>query len=157
MSRSSRRNQIRRMEENLRSKWRLRVLNRDVICRACGFDNPPDPKAVHVAHVTPMSEFRAVFGRAEGTKRSYREDNLVLLCIACHAAQESAASGHVQVLDGTVSEWLRERHPGDSAEKVLDYPRRLGMVRKLFDEIRAQRGWSSAQDLPDKITSRGGT
>ena len=99
----------------LQQRWRPVILARDrQRCRACKGRNP-----LEVAHVTDAVAFvRAAGGLARGVTFSYRWDNLVTLCCACHGLSHS-------------SRWRAE-----------DLPRRQ-RVFDLFETLRRLRGWSS--------------
>jgi 5-methylcytosine-specific restriction endonuclease McrA len=142
----------RRKEERLRVKWRKLVLARDgETCMACAPDFPLPFEGVQVAHVTPMREFRAALGIVAGTVASYRDDNLVLLCVACHAAQESAHAGALQIPSTALAAWIKQdrkkKVSREEIEKKLGFERRVSIVAALFAEIMEKRGWQTVEDL----------
>jgi 5-methylcytosine-specific restriction endonuclease McrA len=142
----------RRKDERLRVRWRKMVLARDgATCRACIPEIPLSQEGVQVAHVTPMRDFRATLGLVAGTMASYRDDNLVLLCEVCHAAQESALAGALQIpgtgLAASVKRDRKEKVPREEIEKRLGFERRVALVTALFEEIMVKRGWKTVSEL----------
>lgn len=109
----------------LQQKWRPSILARDRHrCRACGSKDAPE-----VAHITDAAAFVRAAGRvARAVTFSYRWDNLVTLCQACHRAS------HVFRV------------------KDEDLPRRQA-VQDLWARLRKLRGWSSPYAVlpPDMV------
>lgn len=99
----------------LQARWRPLILKRDRNrCRVCMSRDDPE-----MAHVTDCVAFsRAAGGRKEGVTFSFRWDNLVTLCAACHAASHA----------------MRPR--GEDLERRM-------RVERLMERVRRLRGWST--------------
>ncbi|MHB8633013.1 MAG: HNH endonuclease [Thermoplasmatota archaeon] len=137
----------RRLEKNLRKVMRERILARDVTCVACRPDMPGDDEALHVAHITPMAEFRSRLGLVTGTEQSFRDDNLVLLCVPCHAVQETIDRAADQPLASWYRDYLDEMHPGKTLAQVPGFAKSRDRVVRLFEERKTARGWRTVDDL----------
>lgn len=98
----------------LQAKWRPLILARDGNrCKSCGSKEEPE-----AAHITDAVAFVRAGGHHRAVTFSYRWDNLVTLCAACHKAS----------------------HLHRPTEE--DLPRRQG-VEELFARLRRLRGWST--------------
>jgi len=98
----------------LQSKWRPLILARDRNkCKACGSKEDPE-----VAHITDAVAFVRAAGHHRAVTFSYRWDNLVTLCCACHRASH-----------------LHRVTEDDVARRAR--------VEKLHEKLRRLRGWST--------------
>jgi hypothetical protein len=98
----------------LQQKWRPLILARDRNkCRVCGGKD-----GLEMAHLTDAVAFVRAAGTRHGVTFSYRWDNLLTLCDACHATSHSHRWGTEEVE-------LRMR------------------IQRLQEELRRLRGWSS--------------
>jgi hypothetical protein len=99
----------------LQARWRPLILERDRgKCKACG--SREDPEA---AHITDAVAFVRAAGHHRGVTFSYRWDNLVTLCGACHKASHA----------------YRALEDEDA--------RRRAKVEALFLKLRRLRGWTT--------------
>ncbi|MCA1820063.1 MAG: HNH endonuclease [Halobacteriales archaeon] len=101
----------------LQAKWRPPIVARDRgKCKACGSKDEPE-----VAHITDAVAFVRAAGHHRGVTFSYRWDNLVTLCSACHRASHS------------------DRLLGLDEDEAA----RRAKVEALFVKLRRLRGWST--------------
>ncbi len=120
------------------NKWRKSFMDRvEGKCEICGSDS-----GLELAHVTGVEEFFYTYHRGRrlrfpgmkylGVEKSYRDDNLLMLCSRCHDAQ--------------TMNWS----PVSAMEQpclYLDLLHRRHQVLDRFEAIIQKRGWSSADDL----------
>lgn len=101
----------------LQAKWRPLILARDRNrCKACR--SPEEPEA---AHITDAVAFVRAAGHHRAVTFSYRWDNLVTLCAACHKASHS--------------DRMLTMGEEDAARRAK--------VETLFAQLRRLRGWST--------------
>ena len=127
------------------------------MCLACGHGGS-DTFALEAAHVTPIRDFRRVLGPLEGTRQSFRPNNLVTLCSPCHAAQEKAdrtESGTV-IQSAKLNEWLQRQLQitGKTTDELLEFERRERLVRTVFAQQIAKRGWATVEEFVAKNNLR---
>ncbi len=139
----------------LQEKWRPSILLRDGKCRVCGNQETFN---LHLAHITPVRTFVSKLG-LEGMELAYSEDNLVMLCSACHKSQHKdlvfVTTDEIEGLrarreelraNPQIQEWLALNGRSNQLidEGKGEAQRRLRAVEKLFTEIKEHRGWTSA-------------
>ncbi len=106
-------------------------------CSTCGTTSD-----LELAHITPVEDFFYNYHKGRrlryptlkfrGVEKSYRNDNLMVLCKRCHDAQ-------------TMS-WGIE-YALDNPEDFLELIHRRHIVLDAFEQIINQRGWRTAEDL----------
>jgi 5-methylcytosine-specific restriction endonuclease McrA len=139
----------------LQDKWRPVIYERDKKCRVCG---DADRENLHLAHITTVRAFVTKLG-LEGMELAYSDDNLLMLCSACHKSQHKklvfVTTDELEALrrkqgemrsQPQIKEWLalNERIGQLIDAGKIDARRRANEVSSLFDEAKEQRGWSSA-------------
>lgn len=101
--------------------WRPIILSRDQFCcRAC-----QRTEKLQLAHISPCLSFVKIYG-VQGIEFSFRDDNLITLCDACHKA-------HHRFLNG---EHLDSRTRS-----------RAIIVGKIFNTAVKTRGWGHPGNL----------
>lgn len=107
------------IKNELQKEWREKILKRDGYkCRACQSDY--HPQLCHITGTTTL-----LMG-GHSIKESFREDNLVTLCFVCHKVQHNEQKGLL------ITETAKNRAKN---------------IRKLFNSIKKERGWTAAWQL----------
>lgn len=119
-------------------KWRKNFLmERGSACEICG-----DADTLELAHITSVEDFFYRYHKGRklrypslkylGVERSYRKDNLMILCTKCHDAQTMSWDILYALM-----------RPAE----FIDLLHRKHQVLDRFSSVMDRRGWQTAEDL----------
>ncbi len=148
----------------LQRERRDRIFERDgYTCKSCG--RTGSSETLHLAHITTALAFVRHAAALDAMDLSYRDDNLVTLCGACHKFQHRDL---VSDFDPELKELLDRKEAlkaNPIIQEWLDLNGQIGQrmevvrvqgvgqrakVDRLFRQIKASRGWSGAAELIQK-------
>ena len=151
----------RERKARLQAEWRERIFKRDENrCRACG--RVGSPETLHLAHITSALAFVRYTGVVDAMDQSYRDDNLVTLCSACHKFQHRDIVSDFDIELKKLLDRKDEMKTIPAVQEWLELNRQIGQrmeanrsqgakqrqdVDRLFRQIRATRGWEGAAEL----------
>ena len=147
----------RETKQKYQEEWRPKIFERDGHkCRACG-----SPYNLQLAHITTVRAFVIGEELEEAMRLAYSDDNLVTLCSDCHGINHGAVAPLVTQDLGILLDKQKEMRKDPKIQEWLSLVKEIGVgfrrvkdesedrkhkVDRLFREIKADRGWSSAKE-----------